>query len=213
MERRIPKSSKYAHIEGKLDTGLTINKVKTVTAHEYRVRRDEIFYRISKNQLYELYNEYEADEREMLGSDSPLRFGSDHGDSGPRIVTYSDRDIPEYSKPYLILDVRETDEYRTCHLLHAKSFPYTMLRRDLMLPEIYQFKNKEERLIIIYCDDERISRDTAKTLVDRGVDNVFLLEGGLKEFGSAYPAFIEGMLPARLYTPPKSGLTRSREYS
>jgi rhodanese-related sulfurtransferase len=208
LDRKVPKSSKYAHIEAKLDTGLTIHKVKPITAHEYRMRREEIFYRVTKNQLYDLFNEYEADERESINALSP---GNPREERGPRVVTYSDLDEPEYSKPYLILDVREPENYNICHILQAKSYPYTMIRRDYLLPEIYQFKNKPEHLIILYCDDERISRDTAKTMVDRGIDNVYLLEGGLKEFASHYPAFVEGHIPERLLmTPPKSGLTRSR---
>lgn len=215
LERRIPRSAKYAHIESKLDTGLTINKVKVVTAKEYRMRRDEIFFRISCDQLYDLYNEYEADERETIGE---TLYNSSRG--GPKIVTYSEESKPEYIKPYLILDVREVHDYNSCHLLHAKSYPYTLIRRDYLLPEIYTFKNKEETLIILYCDDERISRDTAKTLVDRGIDNVFLLEGGLKEFCGLYPAFVEGNIPfpvqinrkSSTSSTPSSSLTRSSTF-
>lgn len=77
-----------------------------------------------------------------------------------------------------------------------------------MHPEIYKFRNKEERLIIIYCDDERISREVCKTLVDRGTDNIFILQGGLKEFAGFYPEFIEGDLPTS-WSPPKSALQRT----
>lgn len=63
-----------------------------------------------------------------------------------------------------------------------------------MHPEFYSFKNKEEMLIIIYCDDERISQDAAKLFVDRGTDNIFLLTGGLIEFATDYPSFVEGDL-------------------
>jgi hypothetical protein len=45
-----------------LDTGLTTGKVKVISSSEYARRRDEIFYRISKQQLSALYEEYEADE-------------------------------------------------------------------------------------------------------------------------------------------------------
>lgn len=189
-----------------MDTGLTVNKVKVITAKECAQRRDEIFYRLTKTQLYNLYNEYELDERETIG-DSLM--GSP---AGPRIVTYDQESQPHYSKPYLILDVREAREYNTCHLLHAKSYPYTLIRRDQYIPEIYQFRNKEESLIIVYCDDERISRDTAKTLVDRGIDNVFLLEGGLREFVFSYPAFVEGDIPDYSPPPKTPGLTRASKF-
>lgn len=203
MEKRVPKSEKYAHVESRLNTGLTVNKVKVLTARECSKRRDEIFYRISKNQLYELYNEYEADERETI-ADS--QFG---GHSGPRIVTYSESSSPDYEKPYLIFDVREEPDYHDCHLLQARSFPFALLRRDQMHPDIYKFRNKEESLIIVYCDDERISREFAKTLVDRGIDNMFVLTGGIKDFVSSYPSFAEGnitdLVPPMKGFPKKSG--------
>lgn len=193
MERKVPKSEKYSHVRGVLDTGLTVNKVKSVTAREYAKRRDEIFFRVTRVQLYELYSEYEANEYETI-SENALGGGGD-----PRVVTYHESDRPEYDKPYLILDVREIDAFNVCHLLQARSFPYAMLRRDQYIPEIYQYRNKPETLIIMYCDDERVSRDAAKLLVDRGIDNIFLLTGGMNEFAYDYPAFVEGNPP----TPPR----------
>ena len=57
-------------------------------------------------------------------------------------------------------------------------------------------------LVIVYCDDERISRDVGKTLVDRGVDNVFLLTGGMNEFAVDYPSYVEGEVP-NIQLPPQ----------
>ena len=51
------------------------------------------------------------------------------------------------------------------------------MRRDQVHPELYNFRNKEGHLIILYCDDEKISLDAAKLLVQRGTDNIFLLTG------------------------------------
>ncbi len=70
-----------------------------------------------------------------------------------------------------------------------------MLLRDKLHPEMYEFKNKEESLIIVYCDDEMRSRETCKILVDRGIDNVFLLTGGLMEFAAKFPHYVDGEMP------------------
>eukprot|EP00598_Pedospumella_elongata_P000775 CAMPEP_0184969446 /NCGR_PEP_ID=MMETSP1098-20130426/2191_1 /TAXON_ID=89044 /ORGANISM="Spumella elongata, Strain CCAP 955/1" /LENGTH=331 /DNA_ID=CAMNT_0027491207 /DNA_START=130 /DNA_END=1125 /DNA_ORIENTATION=+ len=191
MERRVPKNDKYSHIRGTLDTGLTVEKVKFITAREYSKRRDEIFYRINKNQLFELLNEYEVDEYESIAETT---------NNSLKIVSYSETAGPVYEKPYLILDVRELDYFNEYHILQARSFPYQMLRRDQMHSEVYRFKNKPETLIIICCDDEKISHESAKVMVDRGVDNVYLLTGGIHEFAYEYPQFIEGRPPA----PPKA---------
>lgn len=208
MEKRVPKNERYANVKATIDTGMTVDKVKFVTAREYSKRRDEIFFRITKHQLYELYSAYEQDEFESISETA--KAGED-----VRVVTYSEASEPEYSKPYLILDVREPQDFNVYHLLQARTFPYTMLRRDRLHPDVYAFRNKPESLIIVCCEDERISIDCAKTLVDRGIDNVYLLTGGMKEFAYDYPAFVEGFppMPPKNYAPNtgrRSG-TQSRE--
>ena len=178
--------------------------MKFITAQEFARRRNEIFYRLSKGQLYQLYKEYETSDNEnMVDCDG-------YGElSAPKIVTYSEDAEALNLKPYLIFDVREAEDYYKCHLLHARSYPFTMMRRDQVHPELYNFKNKPETLIIIYCDDEKMSCDAAKLFVDRGADNIFLLTGGLFEFGTVYPSYLEGETPAAC-TPKKEISTTRR---
>lgn len=172
-----------------MDTGLTIDKVKFISNKEFSRRRDEIHFRLSKTELYSLYCEYEQEENEdIIDTDSNIG-------GGPRIVSYSELSTPQYAKPYLIFDVREPDEFNKGHLRQARNYPYTMMRRDQMHPEFYSFRNKEGCLIIICCDDERISADAAKLLVQRGTDNIFLLTGGIQEFVVDYSAYVEGVVP------------------
>jgi rhodanese-related sulfurtransferase len=190
MDKSVPKNKKFAHIQSKLDTGATVDKVKFVTARECSRRRNEIFYRIKREHLYDLFEEYEQDEYESINETNDNR-----SDNGPRIVTHTNNAQPNYNKPYLILDVREKEDFNRCHLLQARNFPYALLRRDKMHPEVFKFKNVPETLIILYCDDERISSEAAKVFVDRGTDNIFLLTGGMNEFAADFPAFVEGDLP------------------
>ena len=203
MDKKVPINKKYANVQAKLDTGVTVDKIKYVTAREYSRRREEIFYRITTKQLYELYNEYEADERETLAE----AFGDGHG--GPRIVSHTEMAQPTYDRPYLILDVREPEDFRKSHLFNARNFPNNYLRRDQAPPELYTFRNKPGMLIIIYCDDERISRESAKLLVDRGTDNIYLLSGGYNDFVKEFPSFVEGDLPPPPASPPKKSYQRT----
>ena len=46
--------------------------------------------------------------------------------------------------------------------------------------EILQYINKEGMCIVLYDEDERIAHAAATTFVQRGVDNVFMLSGGLR---------------------------------
>lgn len=201
MEKRVPKSEKYAHVQGRLDTGLTVEKVKYVTAREYSKRREEIFFRINCGQLNDLFSEYEHDEYESL-TDS---FRG--GDDTLKIVTHSaDTAEAVYNKPYLILDVREAELYNECHIVHGRSFPFALLRRDQLHPDVYRFRNKPETLIILYCNDEKTSCEAAKIMVDRGIDNIYVLNGGLYEFAEEFASYIEG-------APPMGPSSRSKKAS
>jgi centrosomal protein CEP41 len=184
MDKKIPQNKKYANVESKLDTGMTVNKVKFISNSEYSKKRDEIFFRLTKTQLYDLYSEYEADEYEDI-AETEASYG------GPRIVTYSEGERAVYSKPYLILDIRDTPEFNEYHLLQARHYPSVMMRRDQVHPEMAKFRNKEGHLIIIASGDERSGCEAAKVLVDRGTDNIFLLTCPVREFAEHYPSFVE----------------------
>jgi rhodanese-related sulfurtransferase len=196
MDKKVPKSSKYQHISGHLDTGLTSQKVKFVSVREFNRRRDEIYFRVNKDMLASLLREYESD-REKLGPG----HGSPGGGGGPMIVTHEETAKPHYDKPFLLIDCREEPAYERGRLSQARSFPHTFLLRDKLHPEMYQFRNRDESLIIVYCEDEQVSRNTCKILVDRGISNVFLLTGGMKEFAAKYGEFVEGDVPTESQSP------------
>ena len=181
-------------MQGKLDTGLTVNKVKTLSSSQFAQRRDEIFFRLTKHQLFELYNEYEADEYEDIAEAESRHIGA----RGPVVVTHSEVAGGDYCKPYLLLDVRDSEAYNTYHMIQARCFPFVLMKRDRAPPELNNFKNKSEHLIVVIADDERLGRDAAKLLTDRGCDNVYLLSGGINEFAIEYPSYIEGEIPESL---------------
>lgn len=203
LDKRTPRNSKYDGVESKLDTGLTVKKVRVISTREFLKRQNEAFRRISPAQLYELFAEYEEEEEINEG------FSDYHG---PRIVTIDESETAaEYSRPYLLLDVRERDAFEECHILQARSFPASMLRQDKMIPELYSFKNKEGTLIIMYDDNERnsIAARAADRLVERGFDNVFLLSKGIYGFSEKFQSYVEGQLPEDA-VPPTRGSSRGR---
>ena len=116
LDRRVPTNPKFAHIGSRLDTGKTINKVKYMSANAYLKRQDEVFFRISANQLGELMGEYDD---EGNGGNSPQQQqqqqqlqrraggGSPNVRGGPTIVQYSEEEQPAYDKPFLLVDIRE----------------------------------------------------------------------------------------------------------
>lgn len=209
MDRRIGRKlgERYSHVNGVLDTGLTIHKKKSLSNTEYIRRREEQFYRITRGQLGDLLEEYEAPDYESIRD-----TGNNGSPEGPKMASYRDDDEPVYNRPYLVLDVREAHEYQVNHICCAKSSPMTHLRRDLIPTDLNKFRNREGMLVIVYCDDERLSRNYADILTQRGTENVYLLTGGLRAFAGAFPEQVEGRLPEGTQTsaPPRPRGSRPR---
>jgi centrosomal protein CEP41 len=101
--------------------------------------------------------------------------------------------------PYLLLDLRDRDEYERSHIISAYNYPIAMLSRSINneTPELLAYKNRSGKIIVVYDDDERVSPRAATTLVERGYDNLFLLSGGMKLASRKFPdGLITGHLPA-----------------
>jgi centrosomal protein CEP41 len=138
-----------------------VDKVRLISSREFLKRREEPFCRVSVHQMEELLSEYEADQYEGVQD-----FEQNMSD-GPRVVTHEEEAVAAYDRPYLILDVRGPSEFASCHLLQARNFPAVLLNQDKMTSEVFRYKNLEHSLIILYCEDERISTQTASRLVQR----------------------------------------------
>jgi centrosomal protein CEP41 len=52
-------------------------------------------------------------------------------------------------------------------------------------------KNKPDRYIIVYDDDETCGPEFAKHLSERGFQNVFLLSGGTRLLATKFPQFLQ----------------------
>ncbi|MBE7056399.1 MAG: rhodanese-like domain-containing protein [Ruminococcaceae bacterium] len=96
-------------------------------------------------------------------------------DSGKMIyenITAEDaKEIMDTETDYIILDVREQDEYDVGHIPGAILIPYTEIENQaaLKLPD-------KDTLLLIYCRSGRRSKIAAEALVELGYSNI-------KEFG------------------------------
>ncbi|GAB1610868.1 hypothetical protein Ahia01_001373600, partial [Argonauta hians] len=92
--------------------------------------------------------------------------------------------------PYLLLDVRDKDEFDRCHVISAYNYPSAMLSRtnNSETKQMLAYKNQPGRLILLYDYDESISPRVASTITERGFDNLFLLSGGLKVAEKQFPS-------------------------
>jgi len=92
-------------------------------------------------------------------------------------------------RPFLLLDVREPDQYHRNHLVYSNTYQHTRLNRafDYETKEMLRLKNKSGAIIVVYDDDESLARICATTLTQRGYDNVFMLSGGIRVAKIKYP--------------------------
>ena len=93
------------------------------------------------------------------------------------------------ARPFLILDVRDPEDFSRGHLVYSHNYPHTRLNRafDYETKEMLRVKNKAAAILVVYDNDESVARQTATTLTQRGYDNVFMLSGGLRVARLKYP--------------------------
>ena len=94
------------------------------------------------------------------------------------------------SRPFLILDVRESEEFSRSHLVYSQSYHHTRLNRafDYETREMLRVKNKPGQILVVCDNDESLASKFATTLTQRGYDNVFMLSGGLRVAQLKYPS-------------------------
>ncbi|XP_061896710.1 centrosomal protein of 41 kDa [Entelurus aequoreus] len=117
----------------------------------------------------------------------------------------ADPDKPYPDCPYLLLDMRDRDNYDQCHIVSAYSFPMAMLSRTMnpYTKEVLEYKNTDGKIIIVYDEDERIASHGATMMCQRGFENLFLLSGGLKAVAQKFPeGMTTGTLPLSCQPPP-----------
>ncbi|GFY65855.1 centrosomal protein of 41 kDa A [Trichonephila inaurata madagascariensis] len=92
--------------------------------------------------------------------------------------------------PYLLLDVRTKEEFLECHFKTARHYPSGMMSRTnaCEIRELKQYRNVEDKIIILYDNDEYTAAKAANLLVQKNYNNVFLLCGGLKYASGNFPA-------------------------
>lgn len=232
LQKKVHKSSKYAGVEGVVDSGRNVLKVKNITTREYLKRKGELFKRVKPTSLYRLVADHEEEPESIyeIGArggageggfaelsaatayDERKTGGAGGAGAGTHIVTHDASEVVKEveKKPYLVLDVREIEEFEECHLYEAVSYPAPRISQDRITPQLFSYKNKDGKMIIVYSNEEKVAAGVATTFVQKGWDNVYMLSGGLKKTAEMYPLIVEGELPEALYPSPKSSRVSSR---
>lgn len=71
-------------------------------------------------------------------------------------VTYATEQLGiNQNTKFLLLDLREPEEYSQYRIKEAISFPAPNVARDKIIPELFRFRNQPDKLIVVYMSDER----------------------------------------------------------
>jgi len=57
---------------------------------------------------------------------------------------------------------------------------------------LYLYKNKENKIVVVYHFDERMGIQYATEFHEKGYDNVYLLNGGIEGFAQEVDGLLEG---------------------
>ena len=74
-----------------------------------------------------------------------------------------------------LLDVREPNEYKGGHIVGARNIPVGQMK--LRMKEL-----RKDQPILIYCQGSSRSNQAAKLLMKNGYNNIYMLEGGFKNW-------------------------------
>jgi len=95
----------------------------------------------------------------------------DQGAVYMNITAEEAKQIMESEEGYIILDVREKDEYDAGHIPGAILIPYTQIEE-----KAEEVLTDKDQLILVYCRSGRRSKIAAEALAELGYTNI-------KEFG------------------------------
>lgn len=154
--------------------------------------RGEIFLRIKRTQLFHLLAEKAEGGDDSLSSLIKQNHSYSGGGSGfstpssPRSVSATSYMSIAPGTEFVLVDVRSPDDFETVRIWGAVNFTSVEMSRDQYPKEMYAFKSRPGRLVILYTDslngNEKRAEKMATELENKGWENVCVLTGGLVTF-------------------------------
>jgi len=159
LQKRIPRSARYDRVQAKTDTGASMSKhmarVNEIQSN-YRIQKGELFKRIRISTFAQLVLQVDQVNKMTIGADEePVEVvtprSSTHATfldviNGTGELKLKDEQeqaaappppVPELlfqpydQKPYLLVDVRDKDEYNQCHIITSLSYPASNFSRTM----------------------------------------------------------------------------------
>lgn len=166
-------------------------------------RLHEMFYRLKASELTLLINTFRilpgAEENIFALGDILESLPEEDRPSHSTLAVEHNADEEsencEPSRPYLLLDVREKEQYDEYHIHSAKHYEMRMIRQDKLGKDIYEYKNKPDCMIVVCSDGEKTAVAAANQLVQKFIDNVYVLSCSVRKYLGRYNNDAEGSNP------------------
>ena len=142
LQRKVPKNPKYEGVSSRVKTGKTIRDVEIQSNQAVAKRRGELFRRIRISTVAKLLKELTTHEsifnlgnEESKGQDDIASVYSMAQSEAFSVVTVNTEALGiNEDTEFVILDLREEDEYNKFHIKESISFPAPNITRDRILP-------------------------------------------------------------------------------
>ena len=204
LDRRIPPNPKYASIQSVIDTGASRKHVsKFLSDQQLAKRRSEHFRRAKPGKLAEWLKRFD----EVCESvyDIPQKNSSDNSVAcmslapsvvapsvGIRSVVESTLTSSSFARGGLLVDLRDFEEYKRSRISNSINHPGILIPRDIFSPQLIEHKKRVKgRPLIVYHKDDRKTSLYAALLVEKGWEEVWVLDGGYEDFKDSYPELVE----------------------
>ena len=104
----------------------------------------------------------------------------------------------ETTDPKIVLiDLRSSEQYSCAHIRKSISFPAENIQKDQTFASLSIYKNKTDKIVVAYHEDERQGIYQARIIFEKGFDNIYLLSGGFHVFSEEFPNLIDLSTAAR----------------
>jgi centrosomal protein CEP41 len=213
IERKIPPNPKYASIRSAIDTGATARKTPKIQSdQQISKRRGELFKRVNNAKIADLIHTVESEEGresiydllDFVNEKDVVSSADCHSQAAPSVKSLGGGSVGVLSvvnstcqgisenRDLLLVDLRDYDEYRKSRISLSINHPGVLIARDVIHPSLNTFKRKNAgKSLVVYHHDERQTTHYATLLVEKGWEDVYIVDGGFIEFSSSYPELIE----------------------
>jgi centrosomal protein CEP41 len=206
MEKKIPVNPKFAHVQSAIDTGASAKKVpKPLSDQELAKRRKELFRRIKCSRVYEILQNLDCAEdtesvydivHEQEGEvDAKSQTAKSVGQesSVTRISTVDSGSLGSANgRDILLVDLRPPEEFKLARIPYAVNHPAHFIVRDNFTPAMKSFKTKVKgKAMVVYHVDDKQSAHYATLLIEKGWEEVWIIEGGFSEYMHSYPEAVD----------------------